>query len=312
MLKRFFCPLANRASVLVLCLWAIMILSILGMGLSSFVFQQIKFAKTYKHIVMSLPAARAAAKSVFYIRQDDDTPLYDTYDELTCENRLNICQGIFCLYYFADKIACDEGVTAVDEGALININVVSGDVLARLPGMNKELADDIIKSGLRPFASINEVLLVEGVPKESFLQFKDMITVHGEGRINVNTVSRQVLEALGLDEEVAKAVIDYRNTHQIILSEDDKEAGGYGEEEHSGSEPEYGLSDLSDLLEGVKDLVFLSTRQQQDLLALFSVFDVKSEYLRFNIIPVFGADKGLRYSVVIHPGSGRVVSWKEG
>ncbi|MDD5504829.1 MAG: helix-hairpin-helix domain-containing protein [Candidatus Omnitrophica bacterium] len=310
MSKRLFCPLSNRASVLVLCLWAIMILSILGMGLSSFVFGQIKFAKTYKHIVMSLPVARAAVKSVFYIKQDDDTPLYDTYDELTRENTLNVCQGIFCLYYFADKIVSDEGVKVIDESALININTASADVLARLPGMDEELADGIIKSGLRPFVSINEILMVEGMQKESFLQFKDMITVYGRGKINLNTVSSQVLEALGLDEEVARAVIDYRNAHQIIPPEDDKK--DEGEEGRPEPEPEYGLSDLSGLLEGVKEMAFLSTRQQQDLLALFSVFDVKSEYLRFNIIPVFGTDKGLRYSVLIHPDSGRVISWKEG
>ena len=48
--------------------------------------------------------------------------------------------------------------------------------------MNKELAEAVVNSGLRPFSTINEVLLVEDMTKKSFLLFKDSVTVYGSGK----------------------------------------------------------------------------------------------------------------------------------
>ncbi len=89
----------NKASILVTCLWVIMILSVLGMALTGLVFQEIRFAKSYQRIVASLPAAMAATKTVFYLRKDDPTPAYDTMQELTKENKMLLCENNFYKYY---------------------------------------------------------------------------------------------------------------------------------------------------------------------------------------------------------------------
>jgi DNA uptake protein ComE-like DNA-binding protein len=51
----------------------------------------------------------------------------------------------------------------------------------------------------------------------------DIFTVHGEGRININTASKTVLAALpGLDEQVADAIIAHRcGPDGIVRTEDD-------------------------------------------------------------------------------------------
>ncbi|MDO8489086.1 MAG: helix-hairpin-helix domain-containing protein, partial [Candidatus Omnitrophota bacterium] len=280
----------NRASILVVCLWVVMILSILGMGLAGLVFQEIKFAKTYQRLVFSLPVARGALKAVFYLREKDPTPAFDTFDELTKEDEMALCGDNSYKYYFADKNESTDKMEFIDEGALINLNTASKEVLMRLPGLNDDLADKIVLSGVRPFSSINEVLLVEGMTKDNFILFKDLVTVYGSGKININTASKGVLLALGLDSEVAEGILRLRKEHKIENTDP-----------ASSSDLGYGFSSTSEILDDLRSSISLGLRQEQDILSLLSVFDVKSEYLRFNIIPISGGKKGLRYSIVIHP-----------
>lgn len=277
-----------------------MILSILGMGLTGLVFQEIRFARTYQRLCSSLPVARGALKEVFYLRQTDVTPAFDTFDELAKENEAALCGGNSYKYYFTDKSSSADKSEIIDESALINLNTASRDVLMKLPGMDEELAEKTVNSGLRPFSSINEVFLVEGMSKEKFILFKDLITVYGVGRININTASKAVLLALGLDDTLVEAILRFRQEHKIK-----------NPDPASTQELGYGFSSTDKILEDLRTFTFLSLKQEQDLLALLSILDVKSEYLRFNIIPYSGGRKGLHYSIVIHPASKRILSWNE-
>ena len=278
-----------------------MMLSILGMGLTGLVFQEIKFANAYQRITLSLPIARAATRAVFYLRDNDITPGFDTFDELTKENQQLLCENNSYRYYFADKASSRDQSEIIDESALINLNTASVDVLKRLPGMDEELADKLVNSGLRPFNSINEVLLVKDISKDKFLLFKNLVTVYGSGRININTAPRAVLVALGLDEELVDAILRFRQEHKI-------ENPNPASTEVLG----YGFSDTSKILDDLRSFTFLSLKQEHDILSLLNVLDVKSEYLRFNVIAVFGNNKeGLHYSIVIHPASRQILSWRE-
>jgi len=282
-----------------------MILSILGMGLSGLVFEEIRFARTYQRLNFSLPLAKAALKTVFYLRQNDPTPQYDTWGELAKENTMNLCANNSFKYYFADKnkklkVDGQAKEAIIDEGALININTASIDVLKKLPGLDEDLADKIVNAGLRPFSSINEVLLIEGMKKDNFLAFKDMVTVYGAGKININTASCGVLLALGLDEELIKQILRFRKEHEIVAPADSPAA-----------ETEYGFSSVGSIVDDLRSFTFLSLRQEQDLMALLPTLDVKSEYLRFNVIAYAGAKEGVHYSIVIHPAAKKIVSWRE-
>lgn len=282
------------------CLWTIIILSILGMGLTGLVFQEIRFAKTYQRLGFSLPIARGALKAVFYLRQEDPTPAFDTFDELTKENELALCGNNSYKYYFADKSNSADKSEIIDESALINLNTASKDVLMRLPGINEELAEKIVNSGLRPFSSINEVFLAEGMSRDKFILFKDLITVYGAGKININTASKAVLLTLGLDDQLVEAILRFRQEHKIR-----------NPDPASSKELGYGFSSTDKILDDLRGFTFLSLKQEQDFLALLSILDVKSEYLRFNIIPYSGGRQGLHYSIVIHPASKRILSWNE-
>jgi DNA uptake protein ComE-like DNA-binding protein len=296
---------SNQASILLVCLWTIIILAIMGMGLTSLVFQEIRFAKAYQRSSFSLPIARAALKTVFYLRQNDPSPDYDTFQELVSENSLTLCANNSYKYYFVDKTkTIDQNSTdkteIIDEGALINLNTASLDVLKRLPGMDEELAQGIVNSGLRPFSCVNEVFLVEGMNSENFLLFKDLVTVYGTGKININTASPAVLLALGLDKDTVAAIVRFRQEHKIVNTDP-----------ASTEDLGYGFSNITTILDDLRSFASLGLRQEQDILALLSVLDVKSEYLRFNIIPDSSGRQGLHYSIVICPATKKILSWKE-
>ena len=298
----------DSGSILVVCLWTIMILSILGLGITGLVFQEIRFSKTYFRLVTSLPLAQGALKTVFYLREKDATSAYDTWDELTKEEEVSLCANNSYRYFFVDKNDSSDKAEIIDESALINLNLASTDLLARLPGMDKDLAESIVNSGLRPFSTINEVLLVKEFPKEAFLRFKDLITVYGVGKININTASKAVLIALGLDEEVVDLILRFRREHKIepVVKEP-----AVKPDSESEVEPVYGISNLSTLLNDLRDFGSLSLRQEQDLLVLLPALDVKSEYLRFNVITSPSGQEGLHYSIVIYPPTKKVLSWTE-
>lgn len=281
-----------------------MTLAILGLGITGLVFQEIRFSKAYSRLITSLPIAKGALKTVFYLREKDATPAYDTWDELSKEEKVNLCANNSYRYFFVDKNVLRKITQIIDESALINLNLTSADVLARLPGMDNELAEAIVNSGLRPFSSINEVLLVKGITKENFLLFKDAITVYGTGKVNINTVSKAVLIALGLDEEMASLILRFRRQNKIKPATEEPTV-------EPTVELSYGISNLSSLLNDLRDFASLSLRQEQDLWALLPVFDVKSEYLRFNVITAPGGQEGLRYSMVIYPPTKKVLSWTE-
>ncbi len=279
-------------------------LSILGMGLTGLVFQEIKSSSTISRLYGSLPTAEAALKSVLYERGADLTPGYDTMGELTKENSAALCDTNSYKYYFTDKKVNKDSVEIIDESALININTVSLDVLKRLPGVDEDLADKLANSGLRPYASINEVLLAEGMTVDKFRLFKDMVTVYGNGKININTASKDVLVCLGLDEELVDKILRFRKENKIEPPKDDKGNPVIKEDE-------YGFSSLSSMVTDLNNYAGLSLRQEQDLISAQSYLSVKSEYLRLNIIPQINHKDGMRYSVVVQPSSKKILSWKE-
>ena len=60
------------------------------------------------------------------------------------------------------------------------------------------------------FEIIDEFLLVQGVDAATFERLSPYLTTYGDGRVNINTVSRAVLIALGMDGELADKVLSLR------------------------------------------------------------------------------------------------------
>ena len=162
---------------------------------------------------------------------------YDTLNEFvpSQEEKFNIAGFEDCSYSYE----------LADEERKVNINKASFDVLKRFfeivalvaPAEADRLAASVMdwrelgerprelgaKSGyyqaLNPpypckqgdFEVLEELLLVKGVTPEIFSKIKDRTTVYGEGAVNINTADKLVLKSLGINDNLADTVIDFRN-----------------------------------------------------------------------------------------------------
>jgi hypothetical protein len=116
-----------------------------------------------------------------------------------------------------------------DEAGRINVNTAPPDVLERLFGgaapavLDWRDADDERRPGGAeksdygsgaprngPFQSVEELLLVKGVTPSLYRQVQDLVTVDGNGQVNLNTASPAALAALGLGESLAVKIAAFR------------------------------------------------------------------------------------------------------
>ncbi|MDZ7300439.1 MAG: general secretion pathway protein GspK [candidate division KSB1 bacterium] len=124
----------------------------------------------------------------------------------------------------------------VDENRKLNLNRMPADILLRLPGMNPEKvaalldwrdADNLPHEGgaedsyymalASPYPCkdgdldfVEELALVRGFTAEDVQRLSPLVTVYGDGRVNLNTAPAAVLEALGLPRELAQRIVKRR------------------------------------------------------------------------------------------------------
>ncbi|MDD5069612.1 MAG: type II secretion system protein GspK [Candidatus Omnitrophica bacterium] len=60
------------------------------------------------------------------------------------------------------------------------------------------------------YESLEEIILVKGMNPEIFFRIRDYITVYGSGRLNINTVSRAVLQVKVIDFNLVEKILAYR------------------------------------------------------------------------------------------------------
>jgi general secretion pathway protein K len=174
------------------------------------------------------------------------------------------------------------------------------DSAARPSGAEKEDTPGYLpRNG--PFRRVEELLLVKGMSAAFFKQVEPFLTVYGNGRVNVNTASSNVLEALGLEPSLAEKILLFRRGKDGVLGSGDDgvvtalTALPSSFQEQGGLTAEEGAS-----LQKVMQAGFLSTES-----------DALSMNLRVSL------DKGRvagRYRVVAVPRPGKepdILSWRE-
>jgi general secretion pathway protein K len=188
----------------------------------------------------------------------------------------------------------------VDESSKININKVSPDIirflLERVGEVSTEKAIDIaaaIKDWIdlddavslggaenkyyqeldkpyecknREFEFIEELLLVRDMTPEILEKIKEVITVYTKGRININTVDSLTLYALGLNQDFARRIVEFRR-------------GGDGK---SGTEDDNIFETAAD----IRKMGSLFTEEATQLNSLISkgLFGVSSDTFRINSV----------------------------
>ncbi len=132
-----------------------------------------------------------------------------------------------------------------DEESKINVNKAAEEVLARVYQNAGQLSEDQAKGLAHAsvewrarqkeflefghklgkdgagFGSLEELLLVPGMTSALLERLADHLTVFGEGRVNMNTVSVGTLKALGVSESLALRIDQVRQAQLGALKPDD-------------------------------------------------------------------------------------------
>ncbi|MBN1872574.1 MAG: general secretion pathway protein GspK [Candidatus Omnitrophica bacterium] len=250
----------KRGTILITTLWILALLTLLAVGIGTRIGIDIKLIGFSLNGLKAHYIAKAGIlKAMVLIEEDGSGPLdslnekwssgYDSDEEEYLLKEIPLGEGSFCVSY---EFGQDEEGKAIrmygasDEGAKININTASPDMLSLLPGFSSEIVaavmdwrdedtsesdylgargteDSYYKEELEnpydckdaPFSVKEELLLVKGVTDDVYEGVKDLITVYGEdSKININTVCVDVLNALigqGETDERGSKIIKERN-----------------------------------------------------------------------------------------------------
>jgi type II secretory pathway component PulK len=193
----------QKGSILIFTLWVLTILAILSVILFSSASTDVRLAKHESNNIKAAYLAKAGIMKMFAelkIATDTNATLKEEPRELTI-------RGDIVRY------------GAYDEMARLNLNSVAleKDYLVRLgveEGVAANIADYKIKKGAKGFEFIEELLLVEAMSNQVYLQIKDFVTVYRgiDPKVNINTVGEEVLKAIVGDDgySVVEEILNYR------------------------------------------------------------------------------------------------------
>ena len=229
----------NKASILIVSLWLLIFLSVLTVALGKLVSSQITFCRFYLARLSSYYLAKAAVKEAVVERENDFTSTYDSLYEL---------RKVREIIFGNDRVEYH----LIDEESKININFASREIMQRLKGFTEELAEKITEArSIKVFEVPEDILSIEGIDKEKFYGkdedsgLKDLVTVYGDGKVNINTASYEVLFVLLNDSSLARRIVDFRK-------------GSDGEEVTGDDGVFYPGKSIVDQLRGVSALESLS------------------------------------------------------
>jgi DNA uptake protein ComE-like DNA-binding protein len=112
-----------------------------------------------------------------------------------------------------DPAAGQERIGIADEEGRLNINKAEPAMLRRL---DAAFTDDLVKAIVerrekRPFLTLNELNGVAGAPPHFMTKAREsLLTVWGEGKVNINTAPPAVLASLGMDEAHVTKIEEFR------------------------------------------------------------------------------------------------------
>jgi hypothetical protein len=147
------------------------------------------------------------------------------------------------------------------------------------------------------FQVVDELLLVKDMDEKVFKKINDYITIYGNGKVNINTAGRFVLEALGLSEEVAQYIIVYRN----------------GKDNTSGTQDDGFFYSPQDMVAKISETFNLTDSQKQELDSVVQKESVctKSSFFMIKSTARLNHGKNSKDLICVISRSGGIFYWNE-
>ena len=237
----------NKGTIIIIALWIMTLLALFAIGFAYRIGIDLKLTGYELNKRDAFYIAKSGIeKGIAELVKDKDNEevAYDSLNESWSSNEgifkdVEVGSGKFSLSYMVEGTFEEETYFGMqDEESKININEVDRAVLLNLPGITEAIADSIIAwrdeeedaeedmyyKGKKPsysckdskFDDLSELYLVKGLDDEDGRKLvhdiSGMITVFGDGKVNFNTASEDVIIALGLSENLTTRVIEFRNS----------------------------------------------------------------------------------------------------
>ncbi|TAL26521.1 MAG: hypothetical protein EPN94_03080 [Nitrospirae bacterium] len=238
----------NAGIALLMTLWVLVMLSVIAMSFSFSTRWGSASTRNFKEETKAYYLAMSGyQEAVGYLLSDKDGMV----DYLDAEGNLHIDEETKPVTGSRVTDEAELEIKITDEGSRVNINVADGTSLKKVldyvgmpPDSEQEIIDSILdwkdsdkehhlsgaedeyyesldppyKAKNRNFDSVEELLLVKGFKPEYLYGSKDvrpmhdLITTLGDGSININTVSREVMELMGAGSDAIDAIFKQRTT----------------------------------------------------------------------------------------------------
>ncbi len=250
----------ETGSLSMTALWLLTLLSLLAMGLARDVLVGLRSDAVQSNALQAAWLARAGAYAGIAVLEIPDTgdsaSHYDDFSAPWADNkrlfqRVSCGTGFFEVGYSTGYP--DFGIRYVygvfDENRKICINRAPGAVLKRLPGMTTPKVEALLdwiddnnvtrsegaednayrtegksytcKNG--PLDCLEELPLVKGFTDADVERLRPFVSVHGNGKVNINTAPVGVLARLGLGDKLAKTIVRWRRgPDAVVLTPDDR------------------------------------------------------------------------------------------
>ncbi len=196
----------QSGSALTMALFIIFAISIFAMASSSIVGNDLVATMRFKNNIQAGFLARAGFEQAAKVLKEDNSSFDCLNDHWRGNDRdfkdVKLSGGVFTVAY---NNSGDEVYGVVDEESKVNINTASEQMLAGLTGIDRETAKEIVSARKRAIFHSPTDLVARGIIGDAVFngsrlfkeqkRLKDLVTVWGDGRININTASREVLVA---------------------------------------------------------------------------------------------------------------------
>ena len=311
-----------RGSVLILVVWAVLLLSILAVGLAARGVFALGMYDRLGEDLQTYWTAIGGVQAAFVAMTEDATPRYDGSSEEWMR------MGGW-LRTTNPEILVEVGKGLQDEDGKVNLNTAPVDVLRNLAlaaGLKEnealEVADSIAdwrdaddderehgaegmtyrglpdgydcKNG--PFESMEELLFVKGVTPDLWLRLAPQVTVYGSGRLNVNTASTETLLALGLSSKAVNSITAYR----------------LGEDGQEGTLDDRVFSSVDAILLELGSTLPVEDQNRLTKLETDGFLGVGSQAFHLDITArSYSAKKGETHISCVVDRSGRILAWRE-
>jgi len=275
-----------RGSILIFVLWVLITLSLLSIAVSRYSSGDIRLAKYESENIRALYLAKAGvAKMAIDFNKDDNN--YDSLNEDWNKKQEFKLGGGEVTY-----IACDEG----SRFNLNSLNLKKEHLI--MLGLDDTLGQAVLdykaQKGEKGFEFAEELFLIDGMTRDSYMKIKDYITIYrgNDPKVNINTASEDILRViLGQDPLIINKIIAYREGNDgMVGTEDD---GVFTEDNFSGIFESFGIT-------------------PDGILNYQSLLSVRSDFFRVTASASFSENKDIvkRIMAVINR-TGKIYCWKE-